>query len=58
MKKIYLLLTVTLLIATDAITQAQNVGINSTGATPDASAMLDVSSTTKGFLAPLSLIHI
>ncbi|MEI6139624.1 MAG: hypothetical protein WCP85_10190 [Mariniphaga sp.] len=55
MKKIYLLLTVTLLIATDAITQAQNVGINSTGATPDASAMLDVSSTTKGFLAPRML---
>lgn len=32
--------------------QAQNVGINSTGGTPDASAMLDVSSTNKGLLIP------
>ena len=31
---------------------AQNVGINGTGALPDESAMLDVSSTTKGFLTP------
>ena len=31
---------------------AQNVGINATGAAPNASAMLDVSSTTKGLLAP------
>jgi hypothetical protein len=31
---------------------AQNVGINSDSSTPDASAMLDVKSTTKGFLAP------
>jgi hypothetical protein len=31
---------------------AQNVGINSTGATPDASAMLDIASTTKGLLVP------
>src|SRR5688572_17021568 len=31
---------------------AQNVGINSTGTTPDASAMLDVSSTSKGLLIP------
>lgn len=29
---------------------AQNVGINTT--TPDASAVLDVTSTTKGFLMP------
>ena len=29
---------------------AQNVGINATGATPDASALLDLSSTDKGFL--------
>jgi hypothetical protein len=34
------------------ITNAQSVGINSDGSTPNASAMLDVSSTTKGFLAP------
>lgn len=32
--------------------QAQNIGINSTGATPDASAMLDVASTTSGILIP------
>jgi hypothetical protein len=30
----------------------QNVGINTTGAIPDPSAMLDVSSTTKGLLIP------
>jgi hypothetical protein len=30
----------------------QNVGINSTGAAPNASAMLDVSSTSSGFLMP------
>lgn len=32
--------------------KSQNVGINSTGATPNASAMLDVSSTSKGILIP------
>ncbi len=31
---------------------SQNVGINGTGATPDASAMLDIASTTSGLLAP------
>ena len=31
---------------------SQNVSINSTGSLPDTSAMLDVSSTTKGFLMP------
>ena len=31
---------------------AQNVGINATGSLPDNSAMLDVSSTTKGLLPP------
>jgi len=31
---------------------AQNVGINATGATPNSSAMLDISSTEKGLLAP------
>ena len=30
--------------------QAQNVGINATGAAPDASALLDLSATNKGFL--------
>lgn len=33
-------------------TYSQNVGINTTGATPDASAMLDVVSTDKGILVP------
>src|SRR5689334_12905015 len=33
-------------------TFAQNVGINPTGSLPDASAMLDVSSTTGGLLIP------
>ena len=31
---------------------AQNIGINATGATPDASSMLDVSATNKGLLIP------
>lgn len=31
---------------------AQNIAVNSTGSLPDTSAMLDVSSTVKGFLAP------
>ncbi len=31
---------------------AQNVGINATGATPDASAMLDIVSSSKGLLIP------
>ena len=31
---------------------SQNVGINSTGATPDASSMLDISSSNKGLLIP------
>ena len=31
---------------------AQNIGINSTGAVPDKSAMLDVSATNKGILVP------
>ncbi len=33
-------------------TFAQNVGINSTGAAPNASAMLDIANTTKGLLIP------
>ena len=32
---------------------AQSVGINADGSAPNGSAMLDVSSTTKGFLAPM-----
>ena len=49
MKKIFAFLTV-LLIASSAF--AQSVGINSDGSAPNGSAMLDVSSTTKGFLVP------
>lgn len=44
-------LTLFLLIV-DSKTFAQNVAINSTGSTPDTSAMLDISSTTKGLLIP------
>ena len=33
-------------------TSAQNIAINGTGSLPDTSAMLDVSSSNKGFLAP------
>ena len=55
MKKNELLLTIVLLITMVTFTQAQNVGINSSGATPDASAMLDISSSTKGLLAPRML---
>lgn len=49
MKKITLLL-LSLLLA--AGSYAQSVGINSDGTTPDGSAMLDVQSTSKGFLPP------
>lgn len=35
-----------------ALLFAQNIAINSTGSQPDTSAMLDVSSTIKGFLPP------
>jgi len=38
--------------AITVISQAQSVGINSDGSSPNGSAMLDVSSTTKGFLPP------
>lgn len=39
-------------IATAGTLSAQNIAINSTGNLPDTSAMLDVSSQVKGFLAP------
>ena len=41
-----------LLFAGSMFAQNQNVGINNDGSSPNGSAMLDVSSTTKGFLAP------
>ncbi len=49
MKQLKLLILIMLISATAF---AQSVGINSDGSTPDASAMLDVKSTSKGFLAP------
>lgn len=51
MKKIaYVFLSVFVLIST--LTYSQNVGINSTGAVADVSAILDVSSTNLGVLIP------
>jgi len=50
MKKLFLLITV--LVYSWSATLAQNVGINADGTAPDGSAMLDVKSTSKGFLAP------
>ena len=41
-----------ILLETSTLARAQNVGINSTGAAPAASAMLDVNSTTSGMLTP------
>ena len=49
MKKYLLLIVVTLSLSKSF---SQNIGINATGATPDASAMLDVNSSNKGFLIP------
>lgn len=52
MKAIYSILIAAMLIVLATIANAQNVGINSDGSAPNSSAMLDVSSTIKGFLAP------
>jgi hypothetical protein len=49
-KKFYSMQFLLLLFCTPLL--AQNIAINSTGAIPDASAMLDVQSTTKGMLIP------
>lgn len=49
--KIFSILLFTILICNINM-HAQGVGINNTATAPDASAMLDVSSTTKGFLPP------
>lgn len=40
------------LICSAVVGNTQNIGINSTGATPDPSAMLDIVSTDKGILIP------
>lgn len=45
-------ITTTLLILFSITVYSQGVGISNNGATPDNSAMLDVSSTEKGFLMP------
>jgi hypothetical protein len=52
MKNLGTFLFAAILFTLPGIANAQNVGINSDGSTPAASAMLDVSSTTKGLLAP------
>ena len=52
MKKPILLLSLLFLITNGANIFAQNVAINSDGSAPDASAMLEVKSTTKGLLPP------
>lgn len=49
MKKIVLLLISLFLVN---LAFSQNVGINSDGALPDGSAMLDIKSTNKGLLIP------
>ena len=46
------MILITAIISFTIIANAQNVAVNTTGSSADASAMLDVSSTTKGFLAP------
>jgi hypothetical protein len=46
------ILTVLLGLGAGMASYAQNVGINATGANPNASAMLDVSSTNSGLLIP------
>jgi hypothetical protein len=50
MKKIYYILTILLCVYVQ--TANAQMGVNSTGAAPDPSAMLDVRSTNKGFLLP------
>ena len=43
---------ITLILSIAVYVNAQNVAINTTGNSTDASAMLDIASTSKGFLAP------
>ena len=52
MKNLKTLLFAAILFAMATVANAQSVGINSDGSSPNSSAMLDVSSTTKGLLAP------
>lgn len=50
-QKYFSLLVLGLLLSINSLF-SQNVGINETGSTPDASAMLDISATNKGVLIP------
>lgn len=52
MKKHYLLILLLVQLTLTTKTMAQNIAINATGSLPDTSAMLDVSSSNKGFLVP------
>ncbi len=52
MKTTFTLLLSLLLAFNFTLLQAQNVGINEDGSTPDATAILDISSTDKGILIP------
>lgn len=59
MKKIFLfgliiriILLVTIIISYTIAVKAQSVAVNTTGTPADATAMLDIASTSKGFLAP------
>ncbi|MEI6680734.1 MAG: FISUMP domain-containing protein [Mariniphaga sp.] len=51
-RKILAVFVLVLVLFTNAFSQSPGVAINTDGTTPHASAMLDVSSTTKGFLPP------
>ncbi|MDN3658610.1 hypothetical protein QWZ08_23395, partial [Ferruginibacter paludis] len=51
MKSFILCLVVTVCSLAHSV-QAQNMAINTDGSTPDASAMVDIKSTAKGFLLP------
>ena len=52
MKTLSSFLVVALLVVLATFAQAQNVGISTTGASPDPSAMLDISADNKGLLIP------
>src|SRR5262245_35107514 len=47
-----LIVSMTLLVCESAVCNAQGVGINSSGNSPDPSSIIDASSTTKGALMP------
>ena len=51
-KKKYILLIFLAIHTYAGLLHAQNIGINATGASPDSTAALDISSTTKGLLIP------